>query len=180
MLYKRWCKDSRFYRRYKIYWDKIWKNPESIGPAAIASPISFEILFDHHDEAAAGLAGELRGEDGLGGDVPGFRGGVGEDLYLFGGDEAEVEGERLGFVAAIEACHVPGRAMTTGEDDTLTWITTDETGLVPDGGYLSEELLHLLGLGEEALRAVGKVLQATLEENRQCQLVAIGGDVGIL
>ena len=180
MLYKRWCKDSRFYRRYKIYWDKIWKNPESIGPAEIASPISFEILFDHHNKTAAGLAGELRGEDGLGGDVPGFRGGVGEDLYLFGGDEAEVEGERLGFVATIEACHVPGRAMTTGEDDTLTRISTDETGLVPDGGNLSKELLYLFGLGEEALRAVGKVLQTTLEEDCQCQLVAIGGDVGIL
>ena len=64
------------------------------------------------------MAGELRGEDGLGGDVPGFRGGVGEDLYLFGGDEAEVEGERLGFVAAIEACHIPGVTVTACENNT--------------------------------------------------------------
>ena len=138
-------------------------------------------LFNHHYEAAAGLAGELLGESGLGSDVPGFRGGVGEDLYLLGGgDEAEIEGKRLGFVATIDACHVPGGAMTTGEDNTFSWISADKTGLVPDGGDLSEELLHLLGLGEEALRTIGKVLQTTLEEDCQCQLVAIGGDVGIL
>ena len=138
------------------------------------------VLFDDIYKAAAWLTGNLRWGNLLGGDVPGLFSGVGENLYLFGGNETEVEGERLGFVSTIEACHVPGGTMTTCEDDTLTRIATDETGLVPDGGNLSEELLYLLGLGEEALRAVSKVLQTTLEEDRQCQLMGIGGDVWVL
>ena len=138
------------------------------------------VLFDDIYKAAAWLTGNLRWGNLLGGNVPGFRGGVGENLYLFGRDETQIEGERLGFVTTIEACYIPGRSMTTGEDDTLTWIATDEAGLVPDGGNLSKELLYLLGLGEEALRAVSKVLQTTLEEDRQCQLMGVSSDVWVL
>ena len=138
------------------------------------------VLFDDIYKAAAWLTGNLCWGNLLGGNVPGFRGGVGENLYLFGRDETQIEGERLGFVTTIEACYIPGGTMTTGEDDTLTRIATDEAGLVPDGGNLSKELLYLLGLGEEALRAVSEVLQTTLEEDRQCQLMGIGGDVWVL
>ena len=138
------------------------------------------VLFDDIYKSAAWLTGNLRWEDIPGGDVPRLFSGVGENLYLFGRDETEIEGERLGFVSTIEACHVPGGTMTTSEDDTLTWIATDEAGLIPDGGNLSKELLYLLRLDEEALRAVSEVLQTTLKENRQCQLMGIGGDVWVL
>ena len=138
------------------------------------------VLFDDIYKAAAWLTSNLCWGNLLGGNVPRLFSGVGENLYLFGGNETEVEGERLGFVSTVEACHIPGRSMTTGEDDTLTRIATDEAGLVPDGGNLSKELLYLLGLGEEALGAVSEVLQATLEEDRQCQLMGIGGDVWVL
>ena len=62
------------------------------------------------DEAATGLAGELREEAIDVGDSPGAIKGVGKVLDLVGRlDKAEVERERLSLIEAVDACHIRGR-----------------------------------------------------------------------
>ena len=86
------------------------------------------------DEAATGLAGELRGEAIDVGDSPGAIRGVGKVLdpveWL---DEAEVEREGLSLIETIDACHIPRMSETTGKDGTLARITNDEARLIPYG-----------------------------------------------
>ena len=60
------------------------------------------LFFHYDDESSSRLADHLRGEGGLGSDVPRLRRCVGEDLYLFGSDETEIERKSLGFVAVSE------------------------------------------------------------------------------
>ena len=60
------------------------------------------------DEAATGLAEELRGEAFGVGDGPRTVRGIGEELDLVGRlDKAEVERERLSLIEAVDACHIP-------------------------------------------------------------------------
>ena len=52
--------------------------------------------------------------------------------------------------------------------------------VVPCGNEVAEELFHFLGLGEETLRTVGKVLQTRLVEYCERQLMCMGCDVRML
>ena len=70
--------------------------------------------------------------------------------------------------------------MTTGYDDALTRIAANEARLIPHGGQLPEEILHLLWLGVVALGFVSQMLQGTLVEYGEGQLVGIGGDMRVL
>ena len=125
------------------------------------------------DEAATGLAGELRGEAIDVGDSPGAIKGVGKVLDLVGWlDEAEVERERLGLIEAVDACHIPRMSKATGEDSTLARIACDETRFIPDIRQLREEILYVLGLCEITLWLVCQMLQTTLEENGKRQLMS--------
>ena len=133
------------------------------------------------DEAATGLAGELRGEAIDVGDSPGAIKGVGKVLDLVGWlDEAEVEREGLSLIETIDTCHIPRMSETTGEDSTLAWITSNEARLIPYIWQLREEILHGLRLCEITLRLVSQMLQTTLEEDCQCQLMGQRGDMRML
>ena len=116
------------------------------------------LFFHYDDESSSGLAGDLRGEGGLGSDVPRLRRCVGEYLYLFGSDEAEIERKSLGFVATVETCYIPSVSMTACKNNTLTRVATDEARLIPNGRQFSQELPYFSGLGEKTLRTVGEVL----------------------
>ena len=124
------------------------------------------------DEAATGLAGELRGEAINVGDSPRAIRGVGKVLDLVGWlDEAEVEREGLSLIETIDACHIPRMSEATSKDGTLARITSDEARLIPHGRQLRKEVLYGLGLSEITLWLIGQMLQTTLEENGECQLV---------
>ena len=86
------------------------------------------------DEAATGLAGELRGEAINVGDSPGAIRGISKVLDPVGWlDEAEVEREGLSLIETIDTCHIPTVSKATGEDSTLARITSDEARLIPYG-----------------------------------------------
>ena len=72
------------------------------------------------DEAATGLASELRGEAIDVGDGPEAIRGVGKILDLVGWlDKAEVERECLSLIETVDTCHIPRMSETTGKDGTL-------------------------------------------------------------
>ena len=68
-------------------------------------------------------------------------------------------------VCAIDACHVPCVASTTCHYNALTWITVQETCLVPHRWQRTDEVLNLLWLCKIALRTVCPVQQSGLKEH---------------
>ena len=129
-------------------------------------------IMHDEDEAATGLARELRGEAIDVGESQRAIWGIGQVLDLVGWlDETEVEREGLSLIETIDACHIPRMSETTGKDGTRARITNDEARRIPYGRQLRKEVLYRLGLCEITLRLVCQMLQTTLKENGKCQLV---------
>ena len=92
----------------------------------------------------------------------------------------EVKGYFFDGICSIDASKIPLVTTAACQDDILSWITGNETGLIPCCRQGREEVLYFLRLGKITLRAVCQVLQSTLEENSQRQLMTVGGNMRML
>ena len=147
----------------------------------ITDKMKFRLIMNDKDEATSRLAEDLRGETFDVGDSPRAIGGIGKEQNLIDWlDKAEVEQEGLGFIETIDTCHIPRMTKATGKDGTLARITTDEARLIPHVWQLREEILHSLRLCEITLWLIGQMLQTTLKEYCQRQLMRQRSDMWML
>ena len=163
------------------------KGPEDIEPQKMDLDIIYEddnviVLNKAQGVVVHPAAGNFQGTlvNGLLDYVSGIE--EGSDVRLIRPPQAPPtqEGKSLRLVCAVDACDVPGVTTATCQDYTLTRIATYETGLIPDGGQVAEEVLHLLRLSQVTLRLVCQMLQTTLKEHGQGQFMGVGGDMRML
>ena len=141
-----------------------------------------QLLADDKQEAAAWLALDLSRELPDIGDLPWLVGCIGKHagLHLLLADETEVCIKSHRLICSVDAGNVPNLAAAAGQNGALARISAYIACFIPDCRQLAEEILHLLRLGKEALRAVGKMLETALEKHCKRKLVCIRGDVRML
>ena len=103
-----------------------------------------------------------------------------EEQGTLAADERQRQRNGALLIASVDSSDIPSVASSPGHDHPLARIAVNKPRLVPHRRQMAQEILHLLGLGEETLGSVGQMLQATLKKHGECQFMGMGGDVRML
>ena len=94
-------------------------------------------------------------------------------LHLLLAQEVEVGFKSHWLISTVDSCDIPHLAASAGKHSADARISAYIACLIPDCRQLTEEVLHLLQLGKEALRAVGKMLETALEKHCKRKFMCI-------